>query len=362
MSLHVSSSVRPAREPASSSCSLRYTTVRDAGSHVRPKSWLSAAMIAPQGVGAHAAGWIEREEPVAPDRQRLGVVAGDAGADRLGPAAAVGFAPGDVNVERPAGTGIMGPERGHQPPRLRVHGQPLIPVEPPAAPVARHLHVVGPGGAAVARQPQVGRLRRRGRVLVLLPALVGLGADSARQVEHRHRAGRGRHVRRGLHAAPRRPGRAGVGGPGVEDAHRQQTAGPRMGEGPLRSGPVDPEPGCRKRAIGLLAQREAVDLAGRPRPVIGAARVVTPMPGRAAIPAGLDHHAAVGALARARLPEGDQYGAVAERTHAGEAGTGASAVRGGGVEHHAAVDDTHVASVPTRPAPVKRTRQSGSRS
>ncbi len=247
-----------------------------------------------------------------------------------------------------------------QPPRLRVNGQPLIPVEPAAAPVARHLHVVGPGGAAVARQSQVGCLRRRGRVLVLFPALVGLGADSAREVEHGHRAGRGRHVRRGRHPAPRRPARAGVGGPGVEYAHRQQTAGLRMGEGPLGSGPVDPEPGCQQRAIGLLAQREAVDLAGRPLPVIGAARIVAPMPGRAAIPAGPDYHAAVGALARARLPEGDQYGAVAQRKHAGEAGTGASTVRGGGLEHHAAVDDTHVARVPTRPAPVKR--QSGSSS
>ena len=260
----------------------------------------------PEGVRARAAGRIEGDEPVAPDRQRLGMVAGDAGADRLGPAAAVGFTPGDVNVERLTGAGVMGPEHCHQPPRLRVNGQPLIPVEPAAASVARHLHVVGPGGSAVARQSQVGRLRRRVRVLVLLPALVGLGADAVRQVEHRHRAGRGRHVRRGLHPAPRRPAQAGVGGRGVENAHRQQTAGLRMGEGPLRSGPVDPEPGCQQRAIGLLAQREAVDLAGRPRPVIGAARVVAPMPGRAAIPAGLKHHAAVGAFARARLPEGDQ--------------------------------------------------------
>ena len=102
-----------------------------------------------------------RQQPIAADRQRLRVLSVEPRRGGGAPGAPIGRSRRDVDIHRAAGAVIVRPEGRHQAARLGVRGDALVPVVAPAREVTRYGGVLGPSGAFVVRQPQVGRLRGR---------------------------------------------------------------------------------------------------------------------------------------------------------------------------------------------------------
>ena len=211
---------------------------------------------------------VDGQQPVAPERDRLAVLAGQPGADRLGPGPAVGRAPRDVDVDVAAVGRDVRPEHVGDPPVARVRRETLVPVVDGVVRVGGDEDVLGPGRAIVVRQAQPGARDARRGVLVLLPVLERLGERPVGQAQDGagHRRAR---VRPQVDPAAVRPRASAVGRADQVAAHAEEALGHRVDPRVARVRAIGPQDRGDELARHQLRRdtSRAPRPASRPRPV-----------------------------------------------------------------------------------------------